>query len=66
MNDTKSKNDVEVLRRAVSLLRENAKLDEEPGELVACMSDSNLKEYLLPQIQIPFINPTTTDAYIES
>ena len=30
------------------------------------MSDSNLREYLMPSIQIPFINPTMTDAYIET
>ena len=35
-------------------------------DLVSCMSDSNLREYLMPSIQIPFINPTMTDAYIET
>ena len=35
-------------------------------DLVSCMSDANLREYLMPQIQLPFINPTMTDAYIET
>ena len=40
---------------------------EESGDAkyVSCISDENLKEYLLPQIQLPYINPSLQDANIK-
>lgn len=68
MNSTNNKNDDEILRRIVSLMHEQQRFESEDKcrDLVSCMSDANLREYLLPQIQLPFVNPTMTDAYIET
>ena len=32
---------------------------------VSCMNNDNLKEYLIPQIQLPFINPSLGDASVD-
>ena len=32
---------------------------------VSCMNNDNLKEYLIPQIQLPFINPSLGDAAVD-
>lgn len=29
------------------------------------MCDDNMREYLLPQVQMPFVNPSLKDAYVE-
>ncbi len=52
MNQSSQKNDIEIKKRVVALLREMQTLESENAcrELVSCMSDSNLKEYLLPSI----------------
>jgi hypothetical protein len=39
--------------------------DTDKNVYVSCMNNDNLKEYLIPQIQLPFINPSLGDASVD-
>jgi hypothetical protein len=47
------------------MLASNVNFKADMSERIACFSDDLMKEYLLPQLHIPFINQALGDAYVQ-